>query len=129
MKSPVFLSALFASIHVAKANFDVYYELNVFNVWPGGPYIGDYFRIFDADPDCAAVGKSVAYSASNDVSGNKIGVHCSGGGCWDRAPPEGVDKMEMHFTNNPLFHWSKSMHSLPLALFVLLQPMPFVSLS
>jgi hypothetical protein len=108
MKSPLFLSALLASLPFAQANFDIYYELNVFNIWPGGPYIGDYFRIFDTDPDCAAVGKSVAFSSSGDVSGNKIGVHCSGGGCWDRAPPDGIDKMEMHFTNDPLFHWSMS---------------------
>ncbi|KAK3898269.1 hypothetical protein C8A05DRAFT_38144 [Staphylotrichum tortipilum] len=79
----------------AQANFDIY--LGSFAL-SGNPSQEKRF-IFDQDPTCND-------PATTDVSGSKTGVCCGGGGCWGGSDPTGIDELEMHFTNNPLFHWT-----------------------
>jgi hypothetical protein len=115
MRPTLLLPSFFALLPLATANFDVYYVLSIFNCGFGQcPVIRDVFYIFDSDPDCAEVTKNPGWGSEDDVSGNKVGVRCKGRGCWDAADPSGVDLMEMHFTNNPIFHWSKSPHTFAL---------------
>jgi hypothetical protein len=40
------------------------------------------------------------------VSANKIGVRCRGS-CNYWEPAGDIDQLEMHFRNNPLYHWSE----------------------
>jgi hypothetical protein len=36
-----------------------------------------------------------------------MGVRCKGSGCGQTPPPENIDELEIHVSNNPLYHWSK----------------------
>ncbi|KAL2024989.1 hypothetical protein VTK56DRAFT_3688 [Thermocarpiscus australiensis] len=86
-------------ISAAKANFDLYAANEPYqniNLW----------TIFDTDPDCGTVWSSPVYYPSDDVSGDKTGVRCEGTGCQMYQDPVSIDVVEMHFSNNPLYHWT-----------------------
>ncbi|RYP31770.1 hypothetical protein DL767_005590 [Monosporascus sp. MG133] len=104
--SPLTLASfvvLFSYISAVTANFDLYH-----GVAGAQSYYDDVWQIFDTDPDCNQVYNTDYYLDSNDVSGNKIGVRCedSNGGCGGNVDPIGIDVVEMHFSNNPLYHFT-----------------------
>ena len=47
------------------------------------------------------------FNDSSDVSGHKLGVRCVSIGCVGNNDPASIPVLEMHFSNNPLYHWSK----------------------
>ncbi|CAP73423.1 uncharacterized protein PODANS_2_7998 [Podospora anserina S mat+] len=67
---------------LATANFDLYLGHQVFGVFAYGPYL-----------------------SQDDVSGRTIGVRCAGSGCYGGAATN-INVLEMHFSNNPLYHWT-----------------------
>ncbi|KAI9166296.1 hypothetical protein HJFPF1_02395 [Paramyrothecium foliicola] len=85
----------------AYANFDIYnsQENNAAGEQTDG------WTIFNTDPSCGDVNNAQFYFDKEDVSGTKIGVRCSGNGCWNNQPDQ-INQLEMHFSNNPLFHWT-----------------------
>jgi hypothetical protein len=104
--------ALVASglISVANANFDIYRVHRTMPYAQGGSDI--IWQIFPADPSCDVALNTEWVPNSYDVSGNKLGVRCKGSGCSAQAPPENIDVLEMHLKNNPLWHWSRALHTL-----------------
>lgn len=84
----------------AMADFDLY------SVTISGNPSQEMWLILEGDSNCDRVTHTRLWPASGDVSGGKTGVRCGGRGCWGADPAE-IDVLEMHFTNNPLFHWSK----------------------
>ncbi len=88
------------------ANFDLY---SGSEDWAGYQGIVDHrpkWFVFDGPPDCNMAWRVPRYDPRSDVSGDKIGVRCEGGGCSPGADPAGVSVVEMHFRNDPLLHWS-----------------------
>ncbi|KAI9170572.1 hypothetical protein HJFPF1_00040 [Paramyrothecium foliicola] len=89
-------------LHQAQANFDVYrVELTWINraaiVW----------QIWDSPPSCQHIWDNMVYFENKgDVSGKKLGVRCKGSGCHQEKPPQDIEELEMHFSNNPLYHWT-----------------------
>ncbi|KAI9149030.1 hypothetical protein HJFPF1_11075 [Paramyrothecium foliicola] len=88
-------------VQQVSANFDLYSMSE--NDWTGGHT--DQWKIFATDPSCSEVANARIYWDTNDVSGTKTGVRCKGNGCWNNYPSQ-VDELEMHFSNNPLYHWT-----------------------
>lgn len=91
-----------------QANFDLYFVFGT--TYSGIPY--ERWQVFEAEPtDCEHIRSLPAWDSSADVSGNKVGVRCRGGeqgiGCFDYDPPEEIRQLEMHFSNEPLYHFSK----------------------
>ncbi|KAK0653306.1 hypothetical protein QBC41DRAFT_369366 [Cercophora samala] len=67
--------------------------------------------VFASPPNCDDVFSSLtqSYAEMDDVSGDHTGVRCEGAGCGspDRSSdPYNVDVLEMHFANNPLWHFT-----------------------
>ncbi|GKT86033.1 hypothetical protein Ct61P_03883 [Colletotrichum tofieldiae] len=87
----------------AKANFDVY---RVEAISPRGG-VSVYWQAFEAEGSCAKTGTfSQIWISRDDVSGSKKGVRCKGSGCAAQAPIRDIEQLEMHFSNNPLYHWT-----------------------
>lgn len=115
------LVVLLSLTSAVNANFDLY--SGFYNNGPGSiqnPTQGVWY-IFDSDPSCNDVLHTQLYERTNDVSGTKLGVRCVGAGCLGDPSPTEIEVIEMHFSNNPLFHWSKSK--------VIAPPRPSVPLS
>ncbi|VBB73788.1 Putative protein of unknown function [Podospora comata] len=91
---------------LAKANFDLYLGHQVFGV-DGGAHLFHGWYIFDNDPSINDVFAYGPYLSQDDVSGSTTGVRCAGSGCYGGAATD-INVLEMHFSNNPLYHWSKS---------------------
>jgi len=93
-----------ALLGLASANFDLYVGAD------NGLGTGNQFStwwIHEAPPDCNRVtNHAEMWDTLDDVSGRMLGIRCEGVGCH-RNQPENVDVLEMHFSNNPLYHWSK----------------------
>ncbi|KAF2827505.1 hypothetical protein CC86DRAFT_381509 [Ophiobolus disseminans] len=96
---PSALLPLFALTQVSLADFFL------FRVKAGNDY---GYKISDVpNPGCKMPGQNIPwYPAKNDVSGGKLGVRCNGDGCSESNDPSGIDEMEMHFSNNPPWHWT-----------------------
>lgn len=91
-----------------KADFDLYQGF--VNIVGGSNqhYYADHWYVFGGEPSCDDAWGANTYGDSDDVSGSKTGVRCRGGGCWGNTDPANIDLVEMHFSNNPLYHFSKS---------------------
>lgn len=86
---------------IAFANFDLY-RVNQF--YPEGDV--QAYQIFQDRPACEEVQATEVYKRVNDASVRRIGVVCEGG-CAQEDAPRDFRRIEMHFANNPLYHWSK----------------------
>ncbi|KAK4171588.1 hypothetical protein QBC36DRAFT_199019 [Triangularia setosa] len=89
---------------LATANFDLYLGHQVFGV-DGGAHLFDGWYIFDNDPSINDVFAYGPYLSKDDVSGRTTGVRCAGSGCYGGAATD-INVLEMHFSNNPLYHWT-----------------------
>jgi hypothetical protein len=103
MKPLVILATLLTSLHLSKADFYVW-AVDIQDFW-GGQSEG--YAVYAGDPSCADVGRVGSWNKQSDVSGRKTGVRCNGN-CGLGEDPDGITQFEMHWTNNPLFHWSES---------------------
>jgi hypothetical protein len=110
------LVALLSHNSVVKANFDLY--SGFLNYYDGNQQA--YYRmwqIFDSDPSCNDVFNTRYVYNTDDVSGGTLGVRCEAGwnnaGCYGHDDPISITTLEMHFSNSPLFHWSKLLTPLP----------------
>nr|XP_036587733.1 uncharacterized protein CTRU02_02649 [Colletotrichum truncatum]KAF6798675.1 hypothetical protein CTRU02_02649 [Colletotrichum truncatum] len=104
MQFKLSLLALWATIFSGVlANFDVY-RVEFRNA--RGTDIG--WQFFEQHSNCDEALDAWSFPQSDDVSGNKIGVRCKGSGCGERPPPGDIEQLEMHFSNNPLWHFSLS---------------------
>lgn len=103
MKCSTFI-ALFSFSFAVIADFDMYHGkwmvLGEFEV------DRDIWQIFQTDPNCDQAWNTAVTDDSYDVSGNKLGVRCVGSGCDGSNDPWDIDLVEMHYSNNPLYHWS-----------------------
>ncbi|KAK1829509.1 hypothetical protein QBC39DRAFT_125771 [Podospora conica] len=85
---------------LTNANFDLYAGTE--------QSLGGFFMVWtihQTPPDCKRVNQAETYLQLDDVSGNKVGVRCEGSGC-STYQPSNVNVVEMHFSNNPLFHFT-----------------------
>ncbi|GAB1313576.1 Small secreted protein [Madurella fahalii] len=86
----------------AQANFDVY---RVEWIYINRPSIG--WQFFEAEPrNCDQVINTPVWEDHGDVSGSRLGVRCEGSGCGPTPPPNDIDELEIHTSNNPLYHWT-----------------------
>ncbi|KAL1593282.1 hypothetical protein SLS60_010890 [Paraconiothyrium brasiliense] len=103
------LSVLSTLLPLTLANFDIYADH--YKSWSStNPQAGG-FRIFGGDTNdpCKYVNKKdyIRWPKRDDVSGEKFGIRCEGSGCdYESADPNKIDRLEMHFSNNPLYHWT-----------------------
>ncbi|KAK4654402.1 hypothetical protein QC762_0065230 [Podospora pseudocomata] len=88
---------------LATANFDLYLGHQIIPV--DGGVLHDGWYIFDNDPSKADVLAYGPYLSQDDVSGRTTGVRCVGSGCYGGAATD-INVLEMHFSNNPLYHWT-----------------------
>lgn len=102
-------------VSLVTANFDIY--LGVEHIYFDAIRT-PILQIFDADPDCDNVEGAYQYvgQGGSDVS-NTIGYRCSGD-CGGRA--DGIDQLEMHFSREPYYHFSKWRYAILSVTFVLL---------
>lgn len=98
--------ALLASLAVA--DFDLYAGSNLA---AGEGNNADVWFTLDGEPDCITAWLAEYHFDQSDVSGTKLGVRCEGSGCWGTNDPADIDVLEMHFTNEPFYHWSKESHA------------------
>ncbi|KAK4215931.1 family 71 glycoside hydrolase [Rhypophila decipiens] len=72
------------------------------------PLYGDKWFVFPAQPDCDDVYASVYRPELDDVSKDWIGVRCEApyGKCSGGSDPRLIEILEMHFSNEPLYHWT-----------------------
>lgn len=96
------LGPLAALAGVCSANFDMY-RTELHDFWGG---VAQSWQVFPYDPSCVEVTGTRSHSSSGDVSGNKKGVRCSGD-CGMGGRADGINQLEMHFSNNPLYHFSE----------------------
>jgi hypothetical protein len=90
------------------ANFDLY--AGYVTIYGGSnqqPHYAEKWFAFNGEPSCNDAWAAKSYSLSDDVSGDKTGVRCVGHGCFGNTDPAGIRIVEMHFSNNPRYHWSK----------------------
>ncbi|GKT64267.1 hypothetical protein ColTof4_06667 [Colletotrichum tofieldiae] len=104
MKPSMVVASFMAFAPVCKANFDVYLN-RLYNLGPGGSEGHQAWTIFDSDPSCQQVNNAITYGHYGDVSGRQTGVRCVGD-CAMEGRADGIQVLEMHFSNNPLYHWT-----------------------
>ncbi|KAF4461167.1 hypothetical protein FALBO_12046 [Fusarium albosuccineum] len=102
MKFTLSLILFAALVSRATADFDVYMELKT-EFW-----LVSQFAIWQEPPtDCVRqIWPAPSWPWLNDVSGNKKGVRCKGDGCDFNGDAHNIEQLEMHFSNNPLYHWT-----------------------
>lgn len=87
---------------LAKANFDLYLGQE-----SGTTPVGDVhetWNIYPNDPSCSDVENSRNWFGRDDVS-KQTGIRCKGG-CFGGSAVTDIEELEMHFTNDPLYHFS-----------------------
>ncbi|KAK4649729.1 uncharacterized protein QC761_0024350 [Podospora bellae-mahoneyi] len=89
---------------LANANFDLYLGTELYALDPTSNIFRGWY-IFDNDPSANDVFAHGLYISKDDVSGRTIGVRCAGSGCLGGAATD-INVLEMHFSNNPLYHWT-----------------------
>lgn len=96
------LAAGVALINTVSANFDVYrVTLDSHGIKKA------WWQVFEAEPkNCDEVINTKIIRDRSDVSGDKTGIRCKGSGCGEKPPPGEIEQLEMHFRNDPLYHWS-----------------------
>ncbi|KAI9155107.1 hypothetical protein HJFPF1_07675 [Paramyrothecium foliicola] len=95
-----FFATLATLLQLCSANFDLY-----FVDFQQGDGFTSIWQVFQNDPSCNEVIKAEGFAISNDVSGSKKGIRCVGA-CNRSARPGDITVLEMHFKNNPLYHWT-----------------------
>ncbi|KAK2059977.1 hypothetical protein LY76DRAFT_604336 [Colletotrichum caudatum] len=86
----VALVAVACMPRVAQANFDIY---RVEWIWINRPAI--VWQAFEAEVGC------------DEAIHSPTGVRCKGSGCAPQPSANDIDELEMHFSNDPLYHWSQ----------------------
>ena len=104
MKLSSILLAVVALTPFAQADFDIY---SVEVGYPGSDNIRRSWQIYDSNPSCAQAQRATEFGNYNDVSGKTKGVRCKGT-CYGTSSPSKISQLEMHFSNNPLYHMSES---------------------
>ncbi|KAF5559810.1 hypothetical protein FPHYL_6910 [Fusarium phyllophilum] len=94
---------LLSCVAFVTANFDLYIGQQTGTTPEGGNE--DMWNIYPSDPSCSDVYTARNYFGRDDVSG-QIGVRCDGAGCFGGNSPADVDVLEMHFGDNPKYHWT-----------------------
>lgn len=107
LTNPAYLAytiALTLIVQLAAADFSIY-RLDVLGPGSNGPW-----KLFNNDATCGELQDRVAWGASKDVSGKRLGLRCKGTACDYHVTgnPRDWQELEMHFTNHPLRHFSKS---------------------
>jgi hypothetical protein len=100
--SSFILAPLAALTQVCTANFDIYRTEDT-GVVGGSSYA---WAISAAEPSCNEVRNQRTWYSTSNVSGNRLGINCVGS-CAFEDNVSGISRFEMHFSNNPLFHWSE----------------------
>lgn len=90
---------------LAVADFDLYSGQNLAL---GEGNNADVWFTLNAEPDCTTAWNAEYHFDTDDVSGRKLGIRCEGDGCQGTNDPAGIDVLEMHFTNEPYLHFSKT---------------------
>lgn len=100
------VTTLLASLQLCNANFYIW-AVELHDLFGG---VLEGYDVYDhpQKPSCSEVSKRRIWQARSDVSGSKTGVRCVGE-CDLTDNGNNVDVFEMHWTNNPLFHWSMSL--------------------
>ncbi|KAH7368801.1 hypothetical protein B0T11DRAFT_316869 [Plectosphaerella cucumerina] len=103
MRFFAFVTTLFASLQLCNANFYIW-AVELHDLFGG---VLEGYDVYDhpQKPSCSEVSKRNIWQARSDVSGSKTGVRCVGE-CDMVHNGNNVDVFEMHWTNNPLFHWT-----------------------
>lgn len=96
------LAPLAALTQICTANFDIYRTQD--SALVGGGVTSDW-AISAAEPSESEVRNQRTWYSNGDVSGNKVGINCVGS-CKFEDSVSGITRFEMHFSNNPLFHWT-----------------------
>ncbi|KAH7353284.1 hypothetical protein B0T11DRAFT_300447 [Plectosphaerella cucumerina] len=99
--SSFILAPLAALTQVCTANFDIYRTEDT-GVVGGSSYA---WAISAAEPSCNEVRNQRTWYSTSNVSGNRLGINCVGS-CAFEDNVSGISRFEMHFSNNPLFHWT-----------------------
>lgn len=105
------LIPLLTVLPFATANFDLY---QVAENDIGGSFAA--YAVFEAEPDCNGVlnyPTSFWQGAMDDVSGDKTGVRIEPTQAEAQKDPTQIDVLEMNFSEEPSYHFSKSI-DLPL---------------
>ena len=99
------LLPLMAFVGIARANFDLYIEIQT---EPISGQINRFWKIFEAEPSCDDVNNSFGYFDQDDASGDRA-VRCEGSGCDPSGNASDIEELEMNFTHDggPVWHWSK----------------------
>jgi hypothetical protein len=102
--SPSLLLASTAFLGLARANFDLYIEIQT---EPISGTVTRFWKIFEAEPDCAGVSDSLGYFDEDDASGGRA-VRCEGDGCDPSGDVNTITELEMNFgtEGGPVWHWS-----------------------
>ena len=121
------LVALFALARVTEANFDMYqiHGVRTGTTWPGDELTG--WKLVNNDPNCDQIDHDASWQSRKDLSHGRRGIRCDGKCGYDDVssqlqqlvcllrsqiltstqPPWPDRKLvEMHFTNNPLYHFT-----------------------
>jgi|SRR5687768_18531397 hypothetical protein len=85
------------------ANFDLYRVEFTYIDKPSKVY----WQAFEAEGNCETSVITASFEERGDTSGDKIGVRCDGHGCKQFAPIHEITQLEMHFSDDPLYHYSK----------------------
>ncbi|MBE3048616.1 hypothetical protein IMZ48_40170 [Candidatus Bathyarchaeota archaeon] len=98
--------ALAALLQAADADF------NIYRAGVGGNGISGNawgYQVYEGEANCDN-NKEWIWRSSKDVSGDKYGVRCKGGGdsCDPSGDPAGIEEMEFNFASDD-HHWSKSL--------------------
>ncbi|KAK4096695.1 hypothetical protein N658DRAFT_489752 [Parathielavia hyrcaniae] len=89
-----------------KANFDLYSGwVNIIG-GSGQHHYSEHWTVFGSEPNCDQAWGAKTYGDTDDVSGDKTGVRCRTNGCHGQTNPHNIEVLEMHFSNNPLYHWT-----------------------
>ncbi|KAF1970733.1 hypothetical protein BU23DRAFT_570413 [Bimuria novae-zelandiae CBS 107.79] len=100
------LTTLFALVQLTVANFDLYQVHGVLATgpWPGTEIKG--WKVVNDDPRCDQIDLNAGWRSAGDLSHGRRDIRCEGK-CGINDPPwPDVKLVEMHFTNNPLWHFT-----------------------
>ncbi|KAM0244020.1 hypothetical protein ACHAP5_006684 [Fusarium lateritium] len=86
----------------AKANFDLYLSQETGTTPEGGNH--EIWNIYPSDPTCSDVETSRNWFSRDDVS-SRTGIRCSGQ-CFGGSAATDINVLEMHFTDDPLYHFT-----------------------
>ncbi|KAL1605244.1 hypothetical protein SLS60_004788 [Paraconiothyrium brasiliense] len=100
------LAILATILPFTTANFDLYHihGVKAEGSWPGSEING--WQLQNDNPSCEQVDQYAVWRDSGDLSHGRLGIRCEGKCGYGDAPWPDVKLIEMHFTNNPLYHFT-----------------------